>query len=105
MESIINKTLGNIINANTYIIFNRSHIENTFVGNSAIGAGIEHLIMVLQSIGHIVGIQNGHFGCLLKTRATHHADIHPSNRQNTGAAKGCRRNLSTATVATLNFLG
>ena len=71
------------------------------MGHTSISTGIEHLKMILQSIGHIVGIENRYLCRLFKTDTTHHANIHPTNGQNTGAAIGRGRYLGPSTATPL----
>ena len=103
MESIVNQALGNIIDTDAHLLFDRSNIENTFMGDTTVSAGIEHFIMFLQTIGHIVGIEYRYLRGLFEPSSTHHTDIHPCNRQNTGTSIGRRRDLCALSLTSGSF--
>ena len=59
------------------------------MGDQAIAAGIEDRIVLFQAAGDVVGIEDRHLRGAFEARAAHHADIHPGDRQDAGAAERC----------------
>ena len=60
--------------------------------------------MVSQALGHVVGVKNRNFRGAAKSGAAHHADIHPGNRQDAGAAVGGCRYRIVFTTQPINRL-
>ncbi len=45
----------------------RSEVQNELVGALALAAPVEHRVAVLDPLGHVVRVQNGHASALLQT--------------------------------------
>jgi len=56
VEAEVDKTLGNIVYADANVVFNRAHVEYTFVGDASLCTGVQDLIVVLQAGGDVVGV-------------------------------------------------
>ena len=82
MKSIVDQALGNIVNGDTGVILELAGVENTLVRDEAIATCVENRIGVCQPLGNIVRIENRHLRRFAQACPTHHADVHPRDRQN-----------------------
>ena len=90
MEAVVHQALGQIINLQTSAALERAQIKDALVGDTAIGAAVEHREMGFESLSQVIGSQQSHRRGLAQTGATHQADVHPADRQDAGAApRGC----------------
>ncbi|CCK15585.1 hypothetical protein BN136_1595 [Cronobacter universalis NCTC 9529] len=92
VETIVDKTLGDIQLADTGHLFQRTNIQNAFVRHAAVSAGIEHRIGVFQAARDVVRVEDGRLARFFQPLRSHHADIHPAYRQNRRAAERRRGN-------------
>ena len=88
MEAVIHQPLGHILHLQSGTALDRPQIEDALVGHPASGAAIEHGEGVIELLRHPVGRQQGHGAGLAQTSSPHHADVHPADRQDRGAAPG-----------------
>ncbi|MNZ53723.1 hypothetical protein D3C78_716080 [compost metagenome] len=65
------------------------------MGHQAIAAGIQNRIVLFQATGDVVGVEDRHLRGTLEAGTAHHADVHPGDRQDAGAAerRGANRAL------------
>ncbi len=91
MEAVVDQTLSNVQLADAGLLFQRTNIQNTLVRHAAIATGVEHRESGLQTRCDVVRIEDRHLAGLLQPFRTHHADIHPADWQDRGAAERCRR--------------
>ena len=56
--------------------------------HEATGAFVEHREISIKTSGRVVGIQQGKLGRALESVWSHHANVHPSDDENGGAAVG-----------------
>ena len=45
----------------------RADVEDAFVGDAALATGVQHRVVGAQLAGHVVGVEDGHFGGGLET--------------------------------------
>ncbi|CEI74776.1 Uncharacterized protein PAE221_00336 [Pseudomonas aeruginosa] len=86
MEAEVHQALGHVVDADPAAVLERTQVEDAFVGDQAVAAGVEHRVVLLQAMGDVVGIEDGHFRGALEAFAAHHADVHPGDRQDARAA-------------------
>ena len=77
MEAIVHQALGHVFNADARAFLEVTQIDDTFMRHIAAGACVEHREMRLQTLGNVVGVEDGHDGGLAQAFAAHHGDIHP----------------------------
>ena len=61
-------------------------VENELVCHAAVGTGINQRVVILQTVGHVVGVENCHLRGARQTGAAHERDVDPTDRQNARAA-------------------
>src|SRR3546814_1756508 len=66
MEAIVDQPFGDIVDRHPGLILQRAQIDDALMRHAAVGAAIEHRIMILQTGGDIVGAQYRDFGRLLQ---------------------------------------
>lgn len=69
---------------------------------AAIGTGVEHQVVVFESRGHVVGIEDHHLGHLAEPITTYHADVHPWDCEDAGQAPWCSCDQTSASQLTGN---
>ena len=88
MEAVVHQPFGQVVDLEAATAFERAQVEDAFMGHPAAGPPIEHGVMGIKPFGNPVGRQQGHGTGLAQAGAAHHADIHPADRQDAGAAPG-----------------
>lgn len=58
METIVHQPLGDVFFSDASRFLEATAVKNELVSNSSLVASVEHLVVVLQLFGHIVGVQN-----------------------------------------------
>ena len=53
---------------------------------STVVVGVNHFVVILQALCHVIGVENGYFRCATQAFRAHHGDVHPTDRENAGAA-------------------
>ncbi|CAI8728808.1 putative metal-dependent RNase [Pseudomonas sp. IT-P218] len=90
VEAKIDQALGDVIDADAAAVFQWAQVEDAFMRDQAVAAGVQHWIVLFQATGNVVGVEDCQLRSTLETRAAHHADVHPGDRQNARAAERCR---------------
>ena len=78
------QTLGNVDGFNATAFREGPNVDNEFVGASSILVGIQNFVVRIQTLGHVVGVQDGQFRGLGQTFSSHHLDVRPGNGKNAG---------------------
>ena len=89
MEAVVHQPFGQVINLQADAALEGAQIENAFVGHPTIGAPKQHRKVGIQALGNHIGRQQGHLTGSAQAASSHHADVHPADRQDAGAAQGC----------------
>src|SRR5450830_102111 len=97
METEVDQALGNVIDADAAAVLQWTQVEDALVRHQAVAAAVEHRVVLLQSPGDVVGIEDRQLRSTLEAFTTHHADIHPGDRQDARAAE--RRRAHRAFLA------
>ena len=89
MKPKVDHALSDIFLRYAAFFLDRANIQNTFVRHIAAGTCVEDGIVILESVGDVVGAENSHLSCQRQTFFTHQCDIGPRDRQNRRTSKGC----------------
>nr|GEZ22423.1 hypothetical protein [Tanacetum cinerariifolium] len=90
VEAEVDQAFGDVIYANATGFLQRAQVEDAFVRDQAVAAGVKHRVVLFQATGDVVGVENRQLRSALETFAAHHADVHPGDRQDARAAeRGC----------------
>ncbi len=87
VEAEVDQALGHVVDADAAAVLEWAQVEDALVGHQAVAAGVEHRVVLFQATGDVVGIQDRQLRGALEACATHHADVHPGDRQDAGAAE------------------
>ena len=82
VKAVIHQALGNIFGGDA---LERAQVQDAFVCDEAVAA-VERGEMIFQSLGNVVGVENGVLGRFGESVRASHGNIHPGNRQDAGAA-------------------
>ena len=66
--------------------FPSAEFQDAFVGDEAAAAFVEHREIIFEALGDVVGVENREFGGAFQAVGSHHADVHPRDDENAGAA-------------------
>ena len=88
MKTVIHQPLRHVLGGG---LVKSAQVQNAFVGHQAVAA-IKRWEILFQPGRNIVGVQNRKFGRLRQSFGARHGDIHPGNRQNSGASPRRGRN-------------
>ena len=95
VEAVVDEPLGDVLGADAGAVLQPAQVEDAFVRHAAalelrVGARIEHRVVVGQPGGDVVRAQDRHLGGRAQGVGTHHAAVHPADRQHAGVAQRCR---------------
>ena len=91
VEAKIDQAFGDILDADAGGLFQRPQVDDALMGDQPVRPGVKDWVVVDQTAGDVIGVQDCHLGRQAQTLAAHHSHIHPRNRQDRGAAVGRRR--------------
>ena len=86
--TIVHETLGDVLDADARNVLEGAEVEDAFVGDEAAAAFVEHGEEGGEAVGDVVGVEDGPLGGEGQAGGSHHADIHPGNGEDAGAAPG-----------------
>jgi hypothetical protein len=85
VEAVVHQPLGDVLGRRRRRVLQRARVDDALVGDAAVGAFVEHRVVRLQPLGHVVGVQDRD----LRRRsapAAHHGDVGVGDGQDAGAA-------------------
>ena len=86
--AIIHQAFCHVFFCNARRFFDRTNIQNKFVGIASVFAPIQNGVMRSETFGHVIGIQNGVARGIGQSFTTHHGNVRPRDEQHTGRAIG-----------------
>ncbi len=85
MKAVVHQALGDVAFGHARGGLDCADIQNAFMRDTSLCAGIQHRILRAQTRGNVVGVEDGDFGGVLHAAGAEQRDVHPGNRQD-----GCR---------------
>ena len=89
MEAEVDQTLGDIVDRHVGLLVERSGVDDALVSDKAAVTGVENLVVLLQAMSDVIGVEDGDLGCHAEAFGTHHPNVHPGDGQDAGAAERC----------------
>ena len=86
MEAIVDEPLGDVFDLDARRRLERAGVENALVSHEPVLPGVQQLHGAGEPPGHVVGVEDRNFGGVRESRPAHHADVHPRDREDRGAA-------------------
>ena len=80
VETVIHQALRDVRDFDAGGILDRAHVEDELVRARVVLAAEEHRVVILQALGHVVGVQDGALRRVRQTFGTHHSDVREGNR-------------------------
>lgn len=77
MEAEIDKTFSDIIDTDVSFFVHGSCIDNAFMRNESLVAGVEDRVMLLEALCDIVRVEDCDLRGEFKSIWAHHANVHP----------------------------
>ena len=77
MKPEVHQPFGDVFNAYSGAVLECPDVDDAFVCDATDWALVEHGKMRLQTVCHIVGVENGDFGCPFQAISAHECDIGP----------------------------
>lgn len=93
VEAEIDKSFNDIIDTDVSFFVHGSSIDDAFMRNESLVAGIEDWVMLFEAFGDIVCVEDCDLRGEFQSVGAHHADVHPRDWQDACAAEGCCRDL------------
>mmetsp|Transcript_2617 Transcript_2617/g.7893 ORF Transcript_2617/g.7893 Transcript_2617/m.7893 type:complete len:987 (-) Transcript_2617:315-3275(-) len=75
VEAIVDEPLGDILGLNSGRRRDGANVDDELVGARAVLSPEEDRVVVLEPLGHVVGIENGHLRGILEALGAHHGDV------------------------------
>ena len=85
MKAVIHQPLGHVFDS-TPALLQRAQIEDALVRDEAVPAFEEHREISVQPLGDVIGVEDGELRRLGQAVRAHHADVHPRDGEDAGAA-------------------
>ena len=98
MESVIHQSLGHIFHFHAGV-FPIAQIENAFVGNETPFAFEQDRKITIESFCDVIRVQDRDFRGAFQSLGTHHANVHPRDGENAGAAVGSSSDGTNGRIA------
>ena len=99
MEPVVHQAVGDVAAVDVVVLLERGQVEDHLVSHAAGLARIIGAVFRCQRRGHVVGIDDRHFGGAAQPVSTQHLDITVGYGQQHGGAPGGRRHGRDALVA------
>jgi hypothetical protein len=88
--AVVHEALGDVLDLEA-VLLPRAELEDALVGDEPRGALVEHGEERLEALGDVVGVEDGELRGAREAVGAHHADIHPGDDEDAGAAPRARR--------------
>ncbi len=88
VEAVVHETLGDIFNFDAGGFLEVAAVENELMGAAAVLAAEEDRVVGFEAFGHVVGVEDGDLRGGAEAGLAHHADVHPGDGEDGGAAVG-----------------
>ncbi|ENO93134.1 putative metal-dependent RNase [Thauera sp. 28] len=102
VEAVVHQALGDVDLGDAGRGLDRPDVEDAFMRDAALAAGVEHRVVVLEALGEVVGVEDRYLGRALEALSAHHRDVHPRDRQDAGGAEWRGRDCALAQVGTVS---
>src|SRR5690606_29042471 len=90
VEAVVHQSLGDIFLTDARGCLERAQIDDAFVGDRAVAAGVQHREVCFQTPRDVVGVEDGDLGSHEHARRSHQTDVGPGDGQDACAAPGGR---------------
>lgn len=77
VEAVVHEAFGDIFDGDSAGFAERADIDDAFVSDQAVVAGVEDREKWREEFGDVVGVEDRDFGGLLESARPHHRDVHP----------------------------
>mgnify|MGYP007041077873 CR=1 FL=1 len=77
VESVVHQSFGDILNIDSGKHLPLSEVYNEFMGNESIFAPVNDWKLRLQSLSHVVGVEDRNLSGLGESAASHHPNVRP----------------------------
>ena len=91
MEAIVHEALSDVVVGDSGLRGDRANIDDRFVSDQPVVAGVEDGVVLAQSRCDVVGSEHCRGSRASQTIGAHHPHISPGNGQNAGASIGSGR--------------
>ena len=91
MEAVVHEPFRDVFHLNAGHTLEAARVENALVRDQSVLPAIEHGIVRLESLGDVVGVEDGHLGGQGHPFTAHEPDVDVRDRQDAGAAPRCGR--------------
>ena len=89
VEAVVHESLGHIVHGEVALGEHDGGVQDALVGHQTALARVEGREVVLQALGHVVGVEDGHLGGELEALVAHHGEPHPGDgAESSGAVLG-----------------
>ena len=92
MERVVLKSLGEVDNLETGALFKFGQIDQTLVGDTALGSLESDIVVWLQSLRNVVGVEQSDLGNLGQSLSAQHLDVCPGDGVDRCRTVRCARN-------------
>ena len=94
VEAVVHEALGHIVHREMALAEHDGGVEDALVGHQTALARVQGREVVLQTLGDVVGVEDGHLGGEFEPLVAHHGQPHPgdgaeSGRTVLGRGNGC----------------
>ena len=87
VEAEVHEALGDVVDLEA-VVLEEAGVDDTFVGDAAVGALVEDGVGVLEAGGDVVGVEDGDARGVGEAGGAHHGDIGVGDGEDAGAAPG-----------------
>ncbi len=104
VEAVVDQPLGHVVHGDSGRRGDRAQIEDAFVGDEPVGAGVEHREVLVEPAGDVVRGQDRRSGGGGQPVTAHQPDVGPADRQDRSGAPRRRRDGTGARRRTGQWL-
>ena len=91
VEAVVEEALGDVHRIDAAAVLKRPQVQDELVRDAPLGAGKEQVVVVLEPLRHVVGVEDRQLRRPLQAPRPHHLDVHPRDGQDRRAAPRRRR--------------
>ena len=99
MEAIVDQALGHVFLGDSGGFLERAQVDDALVRDSTTLAGVEDVVVPLEPLGDVVGVEYCDLGRAAQAIAAHQGDVGPGDRQNRRRTPGSGGDGRIAAVA------
>ena len=99
VEAVVHHALRDVVDLDARRLVERPHVENELVCAQPVLVRVEHAEVRLQTLRHVVRVEDRDLGRRAQALRAHHRDVHPRDEQDRRAAVGRGRNRADRVTA------